>query len=131
MSSRPYASQSAISSPITTIEVVDFSTSLFDSVLRGDGARGLSAGCTCCCGLPPRRRSVVLIFALVRIKRFEEIPKETARLWPRPFVLILLIPGKLGVSFQAGSQACYQKNRRQNPTRTPHVTEHTGHSGTM
>src|SRR5215475_5472278 len=45
-SSSPYASQSAISSPITTIEVVGVT---FDSALRGDGARELSVGWACCC----------------------------------------------------------------------------------
>src|SRR5258708_621593 len=45
-SSRPSESQSVMPSPITTIEVV---RSIFESALRGGGARELSLGCSMCC----------------------------------------------------------------------------------
>src|SRR6516164_3331798 len=72
-------------------------------------------------------RAVVVVFTRVRAERFKKVPEKTARLRPRSLILVLLIPEKLGVRFQTGSQACRQNGCRQKPTRTPHVTEHVDH----
>jgi hypothetical protein len=63
----------------------------------------------------------------MRVERLKKVPEKAAGLGPRAFVLVLLIPEKLGVRFQTGSQTCRQNDCHQKPTRTSHDTKHVDH----